>query len=158
MQYPVQIRDMEKILSFEHRAATQPERRREFREVRHVPVEIFGFDSCGRFFTERSSAIEVSDSGCSFLLNAEVAEHSAVSVRVIRRPDGIVHRDPPVLFRVAWTNQTYPGWPKWTVAGAKLPPVQLWTVGVPVDADNAECAPSDSSGSPDRPDREPPAA
>ncbi|MGH9689024.1 MAG: hypothetical protein ACRD5K_18275 [Candidatus Acidiferrales bacterium] len=63
MQRPAQIIDMEKILSFEDRSVTRPERRREFRDTRHVPVEVSGYDSSGSFFTERSSTIEDSDSG-----------------------------------------------------------------------------------------------
>jgi PilZ domain len=115
----------------------RPERRREWREARRVPVEISGFDARGRFFTERTSTLDVSDSGCSFLLNAELEKNSAVSVRVIRRRNGLMLDDPPVLFRVAWIRQTHPGWPKWTVAGAKMQPVQLWTVGFPVDEEDS---------------------
>lgn len=123
-----------------------PERRREWRESRRVPVEVSGRDVRGCFFTERTSTFDVSDSGCSFLLNAELEENSAVSVRVIRRRNGMKHDDPPVLFRVAWTRQTHPGWPKWTVAGEKMQPVQLWTVGFPVEPDDAA---ADGAMSPD---------
>ncbi|MGH9559941.1 MAG: hypothetical protein ACRD3S_00680 [Terracidiphilus sp.] len=62
-------------------------------------------------------------------------KNSAVSVRVIRRRNGMMLDDPPVLFRIAWVRLIYPGRPKWTVAGAKLQPVKLWTVGFPVDPD-----------------------
>lgn len=119
-------------------AVAPPERRREWRESRRVPVEVSGFDARGRFFTERTSTFDVSDSGCSFLLNAELEESSAVSVRVIRRRNGLTHDDPPVLFRVAWTRQTHPGWPKWTVAGEKMQPVELWAVGFPAEPDTAD--------------------
>lgn len=114
-------------------AVAPPERRREWRESRRVPVEVSGRDARGRFFTERTSTFDVSDCGCSFLLNAELEENSAVSVRVIRRRNGVVGNDPSVLFRVVWTRQTHPGWPKWTVAGEKMQAVQLGTAGFPVD-------------------------
>jgi len=128
---------------------TRPERRREWRESRRVPVEVSGFDARGCFFTERTSTFDVSDSGCSFLLNAELEESSAVSVRVLRRRNGVTHDDPPVLFRVAWTRQTHPGWPKWTVAGEKMQPVQLWTVGFPVEPDDSGAhAPNSPNGAP----------
>lgn len=137
--------DTDKLLSFEHQIVTRPERRREFRESPRVAVEISGFDARGRFFTERTYTIEVSDSGCSFLLNAEVEKHSAVSVRVIRRCNEMMQDDPPVLFSVVWTKQSHPGWPKWTVAAAKLQGVQLWTLGFPVNANNAAGASSEST-------------
>jgi hypothetical protein len=140
--------------SSDHRihAAAPPERRREWRESRRVPVEVSGFDARGRFFTERTSTHDVSDSGCSFLLNAELEENSAVSIRVVRRRNGMMHDDPPVLFRVAWTKQTHPGWPKWTVAGEKMQPVQLWAVGFPVAPKSAVAGRESSS------DDTPPAA
>ncbi|MGH9738243.1 MAG: hypothetical protein ACRD4X_06600 [Candidatus Acidiferrales bacterium] len=137
--------DTDKLLNFELHTVTRPERRREFRESRRVAVEISGFDARGRFFTERTYTIEVSDSGCSFLLNAEVEKRSAVSMRVIRRCSGMMQDDPPVLFSVVWTKQSHPGWTKWTVAAAKLQGVQLWTVGSQVSADNAAGASSEST-------------
>lgn len=133
-------------------AVAPPERRREWRESRRVPVEVSGFDVRGRFFTERTSTVDVSDSGCRFLLNAELEKNSAVSIRVIRRRNGMMHDDPPVLFRIAWVTQTHPGWPKWTVAGAKMQPVQLWTVGFPVEPDNT------AARRPESPEDTPPAA
>jgi hypothetical protein len=122
-----------------------PERRREWRESRSVPVEVSGFDARGRFFTERTSTLDVSESGCCFLLNVEVDERSAVSVRVVRRRNGLMFDDPPVLFRVIRAGQSHPGWPKWTVAGEKLQPVQLWAVGFPVDRHESTIDSSNSS-------------
>ncbi len=134
----------------EIRSAKAAERRREPREARSVPVEVSGYDVRGRFFTEQTTTLDVSESGCRFQLNAELEKNSAVSVRVIRRSHGFALPDPPVLFRVAWIKQTHPGW---MVAGAKLQPVHLWTVGFPADTgDNSADDPSDTS-----PD-EPPAA
>ncbi len=40
--------------------------RRQWRESLRVPVEVSGFDSRGRFFTERTSTLDVSDSGYFF--------------------------------------------------------------------------------------------
>lgn len=128
--------DANKLLTFGIGIAAPPERRLEWRESRRVSIEVSGFDTRGRFFTERTSTLDVSDSGCSFLLNAEVEKNKAVSVRVVRRRNGLVLDDPPVLFRVIWTRFIYPGRPKWTVAGAKLQPVKLWTVGFPVERED----------------------
>jgi len=126
-------------------SAARPERRAEHRETRSVPVEISGFDARGRFFTERTKTLDVSESGCRLELRAEVEKHSAISVRVIRRRNGMMMDDPPVLFRVVWVRHTNPGW---MIAGAKLQPVQLWTVGFPVE-------PSDDISSEDSPERTP---
>lgn len=141
-----------KLLTFGLGVVAPPDRRVEWRESRRVAVEVSGFDTRGRFFTERTSTVDVSDSGCCFLLNAEVEKNSAVSVRVIRRRNGLMLDDPPVLFRVVWTHLIYPGRPKWTVAGAKLQPVHLWTVGFPIESGELH----GGTNSPE--DGEPPAA
>ena len=85
------------------------ERRREFREARMVPVEVTGFDVRGRYFTETTATLDVSESGCRFRLNTEVERHSAVSLRVTGRSSGVVVPDPPVVFRVVWTKYMQPG-------------------------------------------------
>jgi hypothetical protein len=89
-------------------ALAPPERRRKWREQRSVPVEISGIDARGRFFVERTSTLDVTDSGCSFLLNAELEENSSVFVRVIRRGNGLASHDPAIRFRVVWIRQTRP--------------------------------------------------
>jgi hypothetical protein len=137
--------DSSKTYPLEIVTIARPERRGEFRETRSVPVEISGFDARGRFFTERTETLDVSDSGCRFQLRAELEKHSAISVRVIRRRNGMMMDDPPVLFRVVWVRHTTPGW---MVAGAKLQPVRLWTVGFPVD-------PTDENSPEDSPDPTP---
>lgn len=126
----------------------RPERRREYRETRSVPVEISGFDVRARFFTERTKTLDVSDSGCRFELRVEIEKHSAISVRVIRRRNGMMMDDPPVLFRVVWVRHTHAGW---MVAGTKLQPVRLWTVGFPVepaDENSPEDSPDATAGEP----------
>jgi hypothetical protein len=129
----------------------RPERRGELRETRSVPVEISGFDARGRFFTERTETLDVSESGCRFQLRAELEKNSAISVRVIRRRNGMMLDDPPVLFRVVWVRDTNSGW---IVAGAKLQPIRLWTIGLPVEPTD-EAPPE---GSPDPTSGKPPAA
>jgi hypothetical protein len=133
--------DYQNSLTLESELIARLERRREWRESLRVPVEVSGFDSRGRFFTERTSTLDVSDSGCCFSLNAEVEKNSAVSVRVVRRRNGLMLDDPAVLFRVVWVRQIPPGWPKWTVAGVKMQPVQLASVGFPAETINP-CAAS----------------
>lgn len=134
--------------TFKQRAAeteTVPlsERRRELRDARSVSVEVTGFDVRGRYFSETTMTLDVSESGCRFRLNAELEKHSAVSVRVIRRSNGFVVPDPPVVFRVVWTKYMQPGW---IVAGAKLQPVHLWAVGFSAEPGNGH-SPDDSADS-----------
>ncbi|GEM_PF-6176542 len=62
-------------------------------------------------------------------------------MRVVRRRNGLMLDDPAVLFRVVWVRQIQPGWPRWTVAGVKLQPVQLASVGFPAETIDA-CAAS----------------
>jgi hypothetical protein len=148
--------DPHKLPAREFDIVARLERRREWRESRRVPVEVSGFDSRGRFFTERTSTFDVSDSGCCFALNAEVEKNAAVSVRVVRRRNGLMLDDPPVLFRVVWIRQIHPGWPKWTVAAMKMDPVRLWDVGFPADPDESRDNPPAALD--DESDREPPTA
>lgn len=141
-----------KLPAFESCNVLPFERRRELRESRRVAIEVSGFDARGCFFTERTSTLDVSPSGCCFLLQAEVQPASGISVRVVRRRNGLIVDDPPVLFRVAWVRQTHPGWPKWTVAAVLIQPLELQSVGFPVD-------PDDVRGKAIKwPDDEPPAA
>lgn len=121
---------------------------------RNVRVEVSGFDVRGRYFTEHTVTLDVSEAGCRFRLDAELETHSAIAVRVTRRGNGFLLPDPPVLFRVVWTRPTQPGW---MVAGAKLQPVNLWTVGFPAEPGD-EHRPDDSSDSLDDASDEPPAA
>lgn len=149
-----------KLLRLESPKILPFERRREWRESLRVAVEVSGFDVRGRFFTERTSTLDASDSGCCFLLSAEVETNSAVSVRVVRRRDGMVFDGPPVLFRVVWLRQTQPGWPKWTVAATLSQPVELQSAGFPVESAKQLSTTNDVSraNSSAAPDDEPPPA
>ncbi|MGH9716805.1 MAG: hypothetical protein ACRD4R_08790 [Candidatus Acidiferrales bacterium] len=109
-------------------------------ESRSLPVEVSGFDTR-----------DVSESGCRFQLRAEVEKNSAVSIRVIRRNNGLMLGDPPVLFRIVWVKHTCAGW---MVAAAKLQHSRLRGVAFPVEPDN-DNSPEDS---PDTTFGEPPAA
>ncbi len=110
-------------------SAALPERRRERRESRRIAMEVSGFDARGRFFTERTSTVDVSDSSCSFLLNAELQNGGPVSIRLVHSSDEVARDDAPLLFRVACVRHTHPGWPKWTIAATRIHPAQPSTAG-----------------------------
>ncbi|MDE3171157.1 MAG: hypothetical protein KGL75_13520 [Acidobacteriota bacterium] len=125
-----------KLLSSPQPGILPFERRREWRESRRVAIEVSGFDLHHRFFTERTSTLDVSPSGCCFLLQTEVAPASGISVRVVGRRNGLIVDDPPVLLRVAWVKQSHPGWPKWTVAAMSIQPLHMQGAGFPAEPDD----------------------
>jgi hypothetical protein len=107
-------------------------RRREPRIHLNVPIEVSGFDSCERFFTERTSTLDVSDSGCKFRLSSQVKKDSVVAIRVLRGLHGPEPDSRTVLFRIAWVERVEHHW----IAGAeKLQPVQLWPSGDPDESE-----------------------
>jgi hypothetical protein len=102
-----------------------PERRREPRVPLTLSIGVSGFDRTGRFFTERTSTLDVSNLGCRFPLLAEMGKDSVVAIRVIRRGEGLETDSPPVLFRLAWVQQTEHGW---TLGAEQLQPNRPWSV------------------------------
>jgi hypothetical protein len=105
-----------------------PERRREERVPRALPIGVSGFDRNGRFFTERTSTCDVSSLGCRFPLRVEMGKDSVVAIRVIRRGNGLEADSPPVLFRLAWVQQAEHGW---TLGAEQLQPDRPWSVHFP---------------------------
>jgi len=88
-----------------------------------APIEVSGFDSHERFFTQRSSAGELSDNGCKFHLRSEVVKNSVVSVRLLRTHHGPEPDSRVVLFRVLSVEKAGS---RWMIGAEKLQPVRLW--------------------------------
>lgn len=61
--------------------ATTKERRLERRMPIEMIIEVSGFDSSLRYFTERTETCDVSESGCQFRLHIIVAQETVVAVR-----------------------------------------------------------------------------
>jgi hypothetical protein len=57
------------------------ERRFEKRMPIEMIIEVSGFDSSSRYFTERTETCDVSESGCQFRLHIGLAQETVVSVR-----------------------------------------------------------------------------
>jgi hypothetical protein len=88
-----------------------------------LSIEVYGFDRCGRFFTERSETCDVSDAGCKFYLRTEVEREAVVALRVIERSDRHGSAAAPVLFQVAQMERGSSGW---TVGAYKLRAEDPW--------------------------------
>jgi hypothetical protein len=99
------------------------ERRREPRARVNFPIEISGFDSHKRLFTERTFTLEVTSSGCRFSVSAPVENHSAIAIRVLLHRGGVETDLRPMLFEVVGVE---PGEFGYTLAAVKLQQGPVW--------------------------------
>lgn len=106
-------------------------KRREPRAIQRIPVEVCGFNRHGRYFSEKTFTIEVSDAGCRLRLRTEVEAQSIVAVRLIRRRMGREIDTPPSLFQVHWLEVQPNGW---TLGVSKLQAGGIW----PTDTSESE--------------------
>jgi hypothetical protein len=106
------------------------ERRRQARVNLRYPIEVSGFNLHGRYFTERTFTVDVSDGGCKFPLAIEVEKESVVAIRVITRRHGQETDTRPVLFHVNWV-QAEPN--AWTLGVSKLQAGAAWCSSIPPD-------------------------
>lgn len=122
-----------------NRAEVSPESKRERRhqtrlEVKY-PIEVSGFNRRGRYFTERTLTLDVSDGGCKFRLSNELEKGSVVAIRIIIRRNGREIDTRPVLFQVNW----FQGLPKgWTLGVSKLQAGASWCASIPQDENISE--------------------
>lgn len=107
---------------------TGTDRRHQPRVTVKYPIEVCGFSSHGRYFTERTFTLDVSDGGCKFCLHNEVEKGSVLAIRVITRRHGQESDARPVLFQVNWF-QAQPN--TWTLGVSKLQAGADWCAGVP---------------------------
>jgi hypothetical protein len=80
------------------------ERRFEKRMPVEMIIEVSGFDSSLRYFTERTETCDVSESGCQFRLHINLAQETVVAVRAAChcRVDSSSKAD---LYRIVRTSQ-----------------------------------------------------
>jgi hypothetical protein len=95
----------------------------ESRSLFEAPIEVSGFNSHERFFTQRTSAGELSDNGCKFHLRSEVVKNSVVSVRLLRTHHGPEPDSRVVLFPVLSVEKAGN---RWMIGVEKLQPIRLW--------------------------------
>jgi len=111
-------------------AEAQRDRRREPRLKLPYPVEVYGFDRSGLYFTERTVTMNVSTSGCMLDVKHEPEEHGVLAVRRIGRDGTRTPEHKPVLFLVCWIRKIGR---RWTLGLSKLQPSDLWGLGMPQD-------------------------
>ncbi|MFZ0211446.1 MAG: PilZ domain-containing protein [Candidatus Acidiferrales bacterium] len=104
------------------------DRRSETRLPLAVSVEVSGFDLAGRFFSERTKTVDISESGCSFHLKNDIARGSIVGIRIkSEAEDGSALRR-PLLYQVARSEHVQSDW---IVGAAKLQPESIWLAFFP---------------------------
>lgn len=104
------------------------ERRHQPRLNVKYPIEVSGFNRCGRYFTESTFTLDVSDGGCKFHLANEVEKGSVVAIRVITRSHGQETDSRPVLFHVNWFQALPNGW---ILGVSKLQAGAAWCASIP---------------------------
>ena len=107
---------------------TKNERRRQPRIAVKYPIEVCGFSRHGRYFTERTFTMDVSDGGCRLRLRNEVEKGSVVAIRMITRKHGRESDVRPVLFHVNWFQAMTTNW---TLGVSKLQPGAPWCASMP---------------------------
>ena len=116
-------------------AEAKGERRHQARVEVKYPIEVSGFNRRGRYFTERTLTLDVSDGGCKFRLGNELEKGSVVAIRIIIRRNGREIDTRPVLFQVNW----FQGLPRgWTLGVSKLQAGASWCASIPQDKNNPE--------------------
>lgn len=92
-----------------------------------IPIEACGFDHRGRFFTERTETLNLSETGCKFHLRKELACDAVLALRVLNDTNDGTPPLRSVLFRIV---RTEPSAAEWNVAASQLQPDDPWTNGI----------------------------
>ncbi len=104
------------------------ERRKEPRVALRFHIEVSGFDSEGKFFSEQTTTDDISEHGCRFQLKREVGRNSVVAVRLLR-PQGMEEASERlVLFQVARAEKEAA---RQTLGALKVQSDQMWPVSFP---------------------------
>jgi hypothetical protein len=121
---------MTEILVCQLESSVKPSqnRRVEPRVNQRIPVEVCGFNRHGRYFSEKTFTVEVSDGGCRLRLRTEVEAQSIVAVRLILRRMGREIETRPSLFQVNWLQVQPNGW---TLGVSKLQTGTMLLTDVP---------------------------
>lgn len=111
------------------------DRRREARIPLSIPVEVTGFDVEGRFFSDPTKTVDISERGCSFRLRRRVERGGVVAIKVILKDSKHQPEQKPFLYQIA--RATADG-DCWIVGAAKLQPESVWFVAFPHGENRAE--------------------
>lgn len=102
-----------------------------------VRIEVSGFNRYGRYFSEKTSTVDVSDGGCRFDLRTEVDEKSVIAIRLIEIKYGRELNTRPWLFQINWLQAQPRGW---TLGASKLQPGRVWCASASDSKIEPQCA------------------
>ena len=84
--------------------------RRERRCPLSVLLKVCGFDAGGRIFSELTSTLNISRSGCRIRLVREPLKNTALALRVIPHEGPVPQGGPQMLYQVGWLRPQEQGW------------------------------------------------
>jgi hypothetical protein len=108
-------------------AEAQRDRRREPRLKLPYPIEVYGFDRAGHYFSERTVTLNVSTGGCMLDLKHQPEEQGVLAIRRTARDGTRVAEHKPMLFLVCWTQKMAR---RWAVGASKLQAGDFWGLSV----------------------------
>jgi DNA-binding Lrp family transcriptional regulator len=104
------------------------DRRREARIPLAIAIEVTGFDAQGKFFSDATKTVDVSERGCSFRLKRRVERGGIVAIKVTVKSRKQQSEQRPFLYQVARATADGEGW---IIGAAKLQPESVWYVAFP---------------------------
>lgn len=104
------------------------DRRREVRIPLAIAIEVTGFDATGRFFSDATRTVDISECGCSFWLKQRVERGGIVAIKVMAKGRKHPADQRPFLYQVARSTASGEGW---VTGAAKLQAESVWFVAFP---------------------------
>jgi len=104
-------------------AEAQRDRRREPRLKLPYPIEVYGFDRAGHYFSERTVTLNVSPGGCMLDIKHQPEEQGVLAIRRTSRDGRRLDGQKPMLFLVCWTQRLGR---RWAVGASKLQTGDFW--------------------------------
>ncbi|HUJ40014.1 MAG TPA: PilZ domain-containing protein [Candidatus Acidoferrales bacterium] len=108
-------------------AEAQRDRRREPRLKLPYPIEVYGFDRAGHYFSERTVTLNVSPGGCMLDIKHHPEEQGVLAIRRTARDGTRMPEHKPMLFLVCWTQRLGR---RWAVGASKLQSGDFWGLSV----------------------------
>lgn len=115
------------------------DRRKETRIPLAIAIEVTGFDVEGKFFSDATKTVDISERGCSFWLKRKVERGGIVAIKVIAKGRKHSADQRPFLYQVARTTANGEGW---MTGAAKLQTESIWFVAFPKSAKRSAESPA----------------
>ena len=104
------------------------DRRLESRVAVSIRIEVTGSDLEGKFFSETTRTIDISKTGCGFLLKRRLARGGILAIKILDKDARHPARRKPFFYQVA---RSTPEAGRWITGAAKLQPESLWSAVFP---------------------------